>query len=106
MPDIEEDEVADRSFRECQGIGILYAVEPGIWKYIGRNTVGDMLLNVAHARSEFYDRSPDARVDMRRDLAIKLAVNPVQQGLSLPIFPVLVDLQVVLLNILFHKGDL
>ena len=40
MPDIEQNQVGDRPLLEIQRIGVLHAIQPGIWKEIGRKRAG------------------------------------------------------------------
>src|SRR5688572_12142812 len=98
MEHVEEDEVRDLAIAERKGVSILDLIDPRIGKQVGAQTVGYDIADVADTGAELNDPAGDRLVDVGGDAAVKVPVGPLQYRLALPRLPVLVDLDVVLID--------
>ena len=55
-----------------------------------------MFLDIAHAGTQFDNESWNLRINSRGDLAVELRVDPPKQGFSIPMRPILMDLEIML----------
>jgi hypothetical protein len=105
VPDIKQNQMADFSLTEGKMIRVLHTIQPRIRENIGRDALRNVLLDIAHARSEFHDETGKGWVHSLRDLAIKLGIHPAQERFFLPELAILEDFDIMLFKARGH-GDI
>src|SRR4030095_16503334 len=96
MPDIKEDEVCDRAILKTERIRILDLVEPGIGKYVRRQSLWHLALQIPDSRSDFHGVTGCVAPKFLRNFAIELTVDFLQERFPQPMLRVGLDLGVVL----------
>ena len=71
-PNIEQNQVADLILAEREMVSAFNAIQPRIRENVSGNALRHVLLNIAHARSEFHCKTGVSRIHPARDLTIKL----------------------------------